>query len=59
MFLFVSGAFSGKTSVQLPVLLITISLLVGCVLVLGAVVIKMLKRTTKFYQYKPVPMDEE
>ncbi|XP_038062480.1 uncharacterized protein LOC119732968 [Patiria miniata] len=52
-------AKSKMSSVQLPVLLTTVCLLVGCVLVLGALVAAMRKRNPRPYAYQPLLVNEE
>ncbi|XP_022109552.1 deleted in malignant brain tumors 1 protein-like [Acanthaster planci] len=52
-------ASSGLSSVQLPILLTTVCLLVGCVLVLGTLVVMMRKRSKRLAMYQPLAMDVE
>ncbi|XP_038070717.1 uncharacterized protein LOC119739745 [Patiria miniata] len=52
-------ATSKMASVQLPVLLTTVCLLVGCVLVLGALVAVMRKRTKRLHMYEPVSTEDQ
>ncbi|XP_038062479.1 uncharacterized protein LOC119732967 isoform X2 [Patiria miniata] len=50
---------SEMSSVQLPVLLTTVCLLVGCVLVLGTLVVVMRRRKQRVYAYQPLMVNEE
>ncbi|XP_038062575.1 uncharacterized protein LOC119733066 [Patiria miniata] len=49
---------SELSSVQLPILLTTVCLLVGCVLVLGTLIVVMRKRTQRLQLYSPLATEE-